>query len=393
MQPQYFITTPDPDYLPKGAVDPLGFQVIWQHQGKKLIPYLSTVSILARDFQVLCIARYLYGQDKEAGWPKYFLRFEQLMAYARCIKFPRVGFNGVDRVRNRVNELNRFPISNNPNDEILSNQRSYGVWGKYIRPFLDIGFDKDEMFYKIYGDKLNQLSQLPEFKNIIQKLKSGERFTIDRDLIQILFPLFDFDKNEKEFLVKKIMRFETTGAYQNRLFDYVHSTKSEGEFKLYEFLQDFSNYLNKDEVALKEILVLHEQTEKVLSPISTIFRYLQTKPLWTKDEIQKDEYITNCKLDTGFRFPSGEKNYDLLNHFRDLMNENNWNIIEALHERNCEVTAWRGGASWITINKDILEVRHSDGAKIKKEFNPQLNQENEYFFPTFISIYQQLMQA
>jgi hypothetical protein len=37
MLPQYYLTLPDPDYLPKGSRDPLGFQVVWQHQGKKII--------------------------------------------------------------------------------------------------------------------------------------------------------------------------------------------------------------------------------------------------------------------------------------------------------------------------------------------------------------------
>jgi hypothetical protein len=315
------------------------------------------------------------------------------MAYARMIQFPKTGFTGVERVRSRVNEFNRYPISNNPNDEILSNQRSYGIWGKYIRPFIDIGFDKDEEFTKIYEDKLNGLPNKQEFDRILHKLKVGDRYYIDAAIIPILFPLFEMGIAEKEFLLKKINRLQVADAFQNRLFDYVNSKKLEGEFKLYEFLQQFSNYLNKDEVALKEILVLHEQTEKILSPINTIFRYLQTKPLWTKEEIQNDEYISNCKYPTGFQFPGGEKNYDLLNHFGELMKGENWCVVEALSKRNAEVTSWRGGASWLTINNNLLEVRHSDGAMVKDDYDPTVHQENEYFIPTFISIYQQLMQA
>jgi hypothetical protein len=393
MQPQYYFTSPDPDYLPKGARDPLGFQVIWQHQGKQLIPYLSTVSSLARDFQILCIARYFYGQDKEAGWPKFFLRFEQLMAYARMIKYPKVGFTGVERVRSRVNELNRFPVSNNPNDEILSNQRSYGIWGKYIRPFLDIGFDKDADFNSIYGDKLRRITTNPEVSRLLQKLKIGDRFYVDHEIISLLFPLFEIGPAEKIFLLKKIIKLEANDAFQNRLYDFVDATKIEGEFLLYDFLNRFSNSLGKEETRLKEILILHEQTEKILSPVNTMFRYLQTKPLWTKEELEKDDYILNCKYSTGFQFPEGDKNFDLLNHFGNLMRGSNWNIIEFIAKRNAEVTSWRGGAAWLSINKNLLEVRHSDGAMIKKDYNPQVHQENEYFIPTFISIYQQLMQA
>ncbi len=52
----YFITEQDPNYSIKGSRDPLGFQVVWQAAGRKLIPNLSTVSGSIKDFQILCLA-------------------------------------------------------------------------------------------------------------------------------------------------------------------------------------------------------------------------------------------------------------------------------------------------------------------------------------------------
>jgi len=52
----YFITEKDQNYTIKGSKDPLGFQVIWQSAGRKLIPNLSTVSNNLIDFQILCLA-------------------------------------------------------------------------------------------------------------------------------------------------------------------------------------------------------------------------------------------------------------------------------------------------------------------------------------------------
>jgi len=46
----YFITDQDPNYTLKGSRDTLGFQVVWQTAGRKLIRFLLTVSGSIKDF-------------------------------------------------------------------------------------------------------------------------------------------------------------------------------------------------------------------------------------------------------------------------------------------------------------------------------------------------------
>ncbi|RYZ27079.1 MAG: hypothetical protein EOO10_13770, partial [Chitinophagaceae bacterium] len=99
--PQFYFTRQDRDYAVKGSRDPLGFQVLWQHQARSLIPYLSTVSGNVRDFQIMCLAYYFYGREADTHFVPFFLRFEQLMAYARYEE-GGLGFNGVDRVRQKI---------------------------------------------------------------------------------------------------------------------------------------------------------------------------------------------------------------------------------------------------------------------------------------------------
>ena len=81
----YFITEQDPNYSIKGSRDPLGFQVVWQAAGRKLIPHLSTVSNNIKDFQILSLSyalkKRLSIEDKQ--FESFFLRFEQMMAYTR----------------------------------------------------------------------------------------------------------------------------------------------------------------------------------------------------------------------------------------------------------------------------------------------------------------------
>ena len=393
LQPFYFLTSPDPDYLPKGSRDPLGLQVIWQYQGKKLIPFLSTVSISVRDFQILCMARFLYGDKQDNGWPRFFFRFEQLMGYSRALRFTENGFTGVERVRRRIADSNRYPISNNPIDEIMSNQRSYGIWGKYIRPYLDIGFDRDAAFEEVYSEKMLTLLADPEANRLIARVHAGDRFHVEKESLSALFPAFDITPAERVFLTRKIIRLDESNAYQNRLHDYIQSASLPDEFILYPFLTDFSSFLNQDEEALRTIIADHAQTERILSPVSTVFRYLQTRSLWTRDELEQDEYISNCNRKTNAAFQSNEPHVRFLNEQSVLLGGSNWELVKGLARRNAEVAGWRGGASWIEVNRDLLEVRHAEGAAKKVGYDPDIHHEHSYFIPTFISLYRQLQNS
>ena len=129
----YFITEQDPNYSIKGSRDPLGFQVVWQAAGRKLIPYLSTVSGSIKDFQILCLAYALKKELKieDKQFEPFFLRFEQMMAYTRYKSYPKEGFNGVDKVRKLMSgNPASVRISSAIADQLLSNQKAYGIGGK-----------------------------------------------------------------------------------------------------------------------------------------------------------------------------------------------------------------------------------------------------------------------
>src|ERR1700722_5323261 len=97
----YFLTKQDPNYTIKGSRDPLGFQVLWQAAGRKVIPHLSTVSGSIIDFQIISLAFYLKKEFKinDKDFNSFFIKLEQLMAYSRFRLDGEAGFNGIDKVR------------------------------------------------------------------------------------------------------------------------------------------------------------------------------------------------------------------------------------------------------------------------------------------------------
>ncbi len=386
----FYFTKEDPDYSIKGSRDPLAFQVLWQHQGRKLIPFLSTVSNDLHDFQILCLAYYFYGKEPDNAFVRFFLRFEQLMAYVRIQEFDGIGFNGVDRVRKKFRDKpNRISISNTSDDEILSNQRSYGIWGKYNRPFQDIKFTSKVDFIDVYNEKINSLSEVDAIRKILNKIIANNQIKLDVADLDCLKSLLKFTKKEKRFYKDVILNVEEANPYQNKLYEYISNTSLPDKLDLYPFLESFSNSLGDGDEVLKGILKDIEFTEKILCSLNRVFRYLQTKPIWERHEIIEDGYISNCKNQFEYIFLSGTEECKIKNHFNQSMNKDNWSLVKDLAIRNKEVTEWRGGAPWISIINDLLEVHHAEGGYYNPDYNPNEDFDNDYFLRTYIKIYNQ----
>ena len=144
----YYFTALDPNFRVKGSRDPLGFQSIWANKGRKVVAYLSTVSLELRDFMILAYATYFQKQQQHfhrniqqsKNYINFFLKFEQACDFARMLVSGERTFNGTNFVSNNLDDRKNkdaFPCSLSSGNTLLSNQRSYGIYGKYIRPFRD----------------------------------------------------------------------------------------------------------------------------------------------------------------------------------------------------------------------------------------------------------------
>ena len=133
-----FLTDIDSQAAVKGSRDPLGLQTIWARLGRHVVGNLTTVSTSVRDFTTLVLGYYfaerVANESAGDGDLAVFLRWEQLAAYARGEINRDFNFRGVERVKNNLKEGGRVRLGTDSTAQILSNQKTYGLWGLYSVP-------------------------------------------------------------------------------------------------------------------------------------------------------------------------------------------------------------------------------------------------------------------
>src|SRR5262245_57806160 len=133
-----FLTELDSRAAVKGSRDPLGIQQLWTRLGRRVVGNLTTVSNSVRVSTTLSRGyHFAEGLADELGPGselEVFLKWEQLAAYARGAVNRDWRFRGTERVRRNLNEEKRITISANAANQILGNQKIYGLWGLYTVP-------------------------------------------------------------------------------------------------------------------------------------------------------------------------------------------------------------------------------------------------------------------
>lgn len=379
----YFITAQDPNYTIKGSRDPLGFQVIWQDAGRKLIPFLSTVSNNIIDFQILCLG---FAIKKIIDIPDdqfeaFFIRFEQLMAYTRYEKDSGKGFNGVDKVRRiRAAGSKEVQISNNIQHQILSNQRSYGIWGKYIRPFTDMKMLEDADFDLIFGKKAQSCKELIQLCLSLKKKTSDTAYVNLQKLLSLQSLLNKPEGAEKTFFIRYLLK----DNFHNELLKLITTSVKVNGLRFYQLLDILTRH--SDDSSFKGALEFIKNTEFMLSPLNHIFRYLQTTSYMSYEDINKDDYISKWRssIDTsGFDSTSVK-----LASLHQVTNEE---LVSGLANRNQEVCNWRHSAPWIQLMDKGIEVNHFEGGYLSEGYDPITDYDNTYFLSSYFTLSSQLL--
>lgn len=132
-----FLTEIDDRAKIEGSRDPLAIQTIWTRLGRYVIGNLTTITTSAREFTVLMLGYYfaeqLAARGDGDGDLAVFLKWEQLAGYARGIVNNDWEFRGVQRAKINVEE-GKVRLGAASHLQILSNQKTYGLWGFFTIP-------------------------------------------------------------------------------------------------------------------------------------------------------------------------------------------------------------------------------------------------------------------
>lgn len=135
-----FLTELDSRAEVKGSRDPLGLMAVWAHFGRKVVGNLTTITSSVRGFTTLLLGLYFAEKlqettrDARPSALETFLKFEQLAGYARMKVHGDSSVRGEKRIRARLSGSKRIRISAAADDQILSNQKVYGLWGLFTVP-------------------------------------------------------------------------------------------------------------------------------------------------------------------------------------------------------------------------------------------------------------------
>ena len=168
-----FLTLEDPNAKIRGSRDPLGVQPVWSAFGRHVVTNLTTVSTSVRGFTTLLLGRYFAADLVDRGMAtredalNIFLRMEQVCAYAQYVGQGVDGdIRGIERVKRFVDEQNgRVAIQTDRRGRILSDQKTYGLWGQYSvsarrsglipEGSLDVSSKAREFVERCYVSRLN----------------------------------------------------------------------------------------------------------------------------------------------------------------------------------------------------------------------------------------------
>ena len=408
----YFLTSFDPNYYVQGSRDPLGLQTVWVTSGRRLIRHLSTVSTSVTDFKILCLARHVCTANGDTSFSNFFpflYRFEQACAYARHFVDPRDNsFNGIERVRNMDSSKVRFPVSDvDKKCFLLSNQRSYGVYGKYFRPFTDIGMERMPQFPGVMENVINRSADPASLRRLIKRLfEAGRMKSVSvskEELGNLSSMLKTRSAEENDFYISALLKTrQHEPGLQNSFYDLLcvhpellpcNDSKNENFFTFLRTAKVASSDPDLDMV-FDDV----EYTEQILYPLHALFAYfLNERPTWTDADLEKDPFFqqgfNKVPLDRLILAGPTDRD-DPRQSFNDWLEESisPAQRVRYLVQRNREVSERRGKLPWVREESGRFIILNK-GARPPKEITQQVDSNFSYFIPSYLGLFTELKAA
>jgi len=421
-----FLTLEDPNAKIKGSRDPLGVVPIWTAFARHVVKNLTTQSTSVRGFTILLLGRHFADRlIQEGALHKeealdVFLRMEQLGAYVRHVAHGVEGdIRGIERVRSFLNEgKGRVQIQSNKQAMILSDQKTYGLWGLFSVPARASGLIPEgalgvtETACQFLEE--NSLSRLNGAERpLLKLLESGgtintrERNSVFNALSEILSERFS--PKEMEFYGKHLRDgFEFgngSGERQTWLSEFLEKNTDLSAKANREELIMLSRLAQSSQESLSHYLDRIIQLESFLAPAGALFEYLRTKRGMRPDDVAKD--IVSL---WGDKPPNLDRSlfHNLLPEIQEKSSIEIAAIIDSCHRAlsageyvdaihclldwNAKVMAERKAGPWVSISENgRLDVRYPGAEELLpgKDELPSLWR-NSYFIDSLKSIIRQL---
>lgn len=399
-----FLTDLDTRAAVKGSRDPLGIQSVWTRFGRHVVGNLTTVSTSVRDFTTTILGYYLVdrirqtrGSDQDLAT---FLKWEQLVAYARGAVNDDWEFRGTEKARRNFEDGGgRVHLSAQASDQILGNQKIYGLWGLYTAPSRASGLVIDdpirltspaaEMVERYYLRVLRE-SGLPHLEPLLELLaRDRPEIHVESRHASLLKPiavLFEkkFSQIERTFYREHLVyggpedRAKRTNGLQRQLANLLEPTLNVPSLLGLDLINALTKEASGRGLAWEPLahrLDRIRTIESVLAPSSCLFSYLLGC-----DRLSLDEVASQLREAWGDRVPRidpaamealtpeldgalADSGHRWLYLGTALADGRYSDAVDMLLQQNGAVMASRGGAAaWVELTGRRLRVRFHDDA-------------------------------
>lgn len=402
-----FLSLLDDRAKPKGSRDPLGFELVWSHFGRKVIGNLTTITSSMDNFAVALLGFFLANQlaanEQEGNRHKKireaFLRYEQLTGYVRYLG-DAGDIMGITRVQKRMQDDSfKLMLGIGAEQQILSDQASYGLWGLYSTAARDTGLvEGNNRTLTPLGLSLTEaiLKQLGDAGDHLFGLLSSSK-ALDRIKLEQLAPVFMRSirhESVQEPLLNALMSGSEPQGVQQELWK-ITQTLFKGESTRIDSISDFVTEVLKTTPGPELKKALHDimAVERVLVAANNIFHYCRRKDGESIDSIldvlngrYSYAYLPQALPETDF------PRRDTLRIILEAFQQNDARrVVTELLLLNKAVMQQRSGAPWVELETgDTLRVRvKSEKAELREQEELEQSWDYDYFIGSFIRIAQQ----
>lgn len=392
-----FLTAVDEARLKiRGSRDPLGLVPLWARFGRRVVGNLTTATTSVRSFTATLLGLHLVEQHVEGGRHAHeqrlnaFLRFEQLCGYARWECNTDSDLRGIREVQRRLEEQDTITIAADSSGQILSNQKTYGLWGLYTDPSRKSGFVELQALVltpraRDYVEatlipELTKASVLGRLRDIVRRERSSiEPRGRDKQLLKALGMTLaqGFSKAERvfyrEYLVLGLAGSCPAQARFAKLVEQELPKAKEFDWEQLDKVLSAAQRSKDDELVryLEDIRDL----EALLIPFADLFGYLQARdgvPLSVVVKELRSEWPRGLRhinpkaiaqiADVVSSVYGGVSAADRLTGIADALHRGDLEAaVQLCLEHNAFVMQARGGAQpWVVVSNGRLDVRYRD---------------------------------